>query len=577
MNILPKVKEFESISGEVNITGINWVFCDGIDERLIKAANKISKSNEHGISAFINAGNSDSEAYRLVIGKDKIEISSEGAAGAFYALQSLGELLKNSDGKIKCCEINDSPDMKYRGFYHDVTRGKVPTLETLKKLVDTMVRYKMNSLQLYIEHTYEFKEYEFCLKEFGYLTKEEIRELDVYCTENFVELVPSLSTFGHLFQLLSNDKYKHLCELANYEPEDHYWIERMLHHTINPVKEESFELIKSLIDQHVEAFTSDKFNICCDETFDLGNGVEHDVDKGTLYLDFVNKIIGYLKSKGKKVMMWGDVVLEHPDRIGELPEDVIFLNWDYSPKPNPDRCKAFVGRRQIVCPGTNSWSALNEDIEIEEKNIGLLAQNGYKTGAFGLLNTNWGDHGNIASIEMAAYGLICGAAVSWNKDTMLDRAFRKEASLSYYGDEDLVDILAELSPIRTASSWRRQIYYHSDREGGNGDKNIRMYKADLKRRDYEKVIEKCKDIAEKVKNRAFYNEDVRHEMLLAICGAALFAKWNAGIIGEKIECFINFEQWKTEYKNAWMRKNKESELKEILRVFDCCEQRTNNI
>lgn len=66
-------------------------------------------------------------------------------------------------------------------------------------------------------------------------------------------------------------------------------------------------------------------------------------------------------------------------------------------------------------------------------------------------------------------------------------------------------------------------------------------------------------------------------MHLAIYGTALFTKWNAGIIGEKVECFVDFEQWKTEYENAWKRKNKDSEIKEILRVFDCCKQRTNNI
>ena len=136
-------------------------------------------------------------------------------------------------------------------------------------------------LQLYIEHTFEFKEYEFCRDKFGYLTKDEIRELDKYCKSKFIELIPSISTFGHLYELLSCDKYKHLCELRDFTPKYHYWWERMMHHTINPELDESFELIKSLIDQYLEVSTSDKFNICCDETFDLGTGVNKGKDKGT--------------------------------------------------------------------------------------------------------------------------------------------------------------------------------------------------------------------------------------------------------------------------------------------------------
>ena len=107
-------------------------------------------------------GNKYCEEYTIEIEDDKAEILSDGANGAFYALQTLKRLLGEHGGIVYCQKICDKPDMKYRGLYHDVSRGKIPTLETLKELVDTIAYYKMNSLQLYIEHTFEFKEYEFC-------------------------------------------------------------------------------------------------------------------------------------------------------------------------------------------------------------------------------------------------------------------------------------------------------------------------------------------------------------------------------------------------------------------------------
>ena len=120
-----------------------------------------------------------------------------------------------------------------------------------------------------MEHTFAFEEYADSIDRTGFLTAEEIRELDDYCYENFVEFIPSLSCFGHLYELLQKEKYKELRELESYEQEYVAFRERMFHHTIDPTNPKSFALIRSLIDQYMPLFRSDKFNICCDETFDL--------------------------------------------------------------------------------------------------------------------------------------------------------------------------------------------------------------------------------------------------------------------------------------------------------------------
>ena len=49
------------------------------------------------------------------------------------------------------------------------------------------------------------------------LTAAEILELDRYCAERGIELVPSLSCFGHLYKVLSSQGYSHLCELEDSE------------------------------------------------------------------------------------------------------------------------------------------------------------------------------------------------------------------------------------------------------------------------------------------------------------------------------------------------------------------------
>ena len=77
--------------------------------------------------------------------------------------------------------IHDYPEFPVRGYYHDVTRGRVPKLSWLKRLADTMSFYKLNQLQLeyrtYISFQRDFSE----MWEGSYLSTQDILELDSYC------------------------------------------------------------------------------------------------------------------------------------------------------------------------------------------------------------------------------------------------------------------------------------------------------------------------------------------------------------------------------------------------------------
>ena len=208
------------------------------------------------------------------------------------------------------------------------------------------------------------------------LTAAEMRELDDYCHENFIELVPSLSTFGHLYHLLQSEKYKHLCELEDYHPKEPWLIERMYHHTIDAYNPESFKLIKSLIDQYIPLFRSNRFNICCDETFDLCNGRNKGKDKAEAYFTFLIKIIEYVQKQGKQVMMWGDILLHNPELLEKMPKNITVLNWDYSATPNEEGVKtiANMNQPQILCPGTSAWNYIVPDFNTAKSNITSFAK-----------------------------------------------------------------------------------------------------------------------------------------------------------------------------------------------------------
>ena len=266
LHLIPKVKRLDIKEGYLLNKAI---FCETADlDARLKATLGAFTANGNGTPLSFSVGaDAQDESYTLSVTERNIRIEAPGVRGAFYAIQTLRQLF--TEARVPCLYIKDKPDFAYRGFYHDITRGRVPTLKTLKALVDRMVYLKMNSLQLYVEHTYPFEECREIAERWGAITPQELRELDAYCRERFVDFIPSLSTFGHMYEILRQEPYRHLRVLSDFEETHNFRWERMRHHTINPEHPESLPLVRSLIGQYMPNFNSDYFNICCDETFDL--------------------------------------------------------------------------------------------------------------------------------------------------------------------------------------------------------------------------------------------------------------------------------------------------------------------
>ena len=54
-------------------------------------------------------------------------------------------------------KITDWPDYPQRGVMLDISRDKVPSMETLYQLIDLLASWKINQLQLYTEHTFAYR------------------------------------------------------------------------------------------------------------------------------------------------------------------------------------------------------------------------------------------------------------------------------------------------------------------------------------------------------------------------------------------------------------------------------------
>jgi hypothetical protein len=135
-----------------------------------------------------------------------------------------------------------------------------------------------------------------------------------------------------------------------------------------------------------------------------------------VYLDFLLKIYREVKAHGRTMQFWGDIIMNHPDLVAELPRDVIALEWGYeADHPFNDHGAIFAafGVPFYVCPGTSAWNSIAGRTENALGNLRNAAENGLKHGAAGYLNTDWGDAGHWQPLPVSYLGYTYGAAVSW--------------------------------------------------------------------------------------------------------------------------------------------------------------------
>ena len=367
------------------------------------------------------------ESYRLTVEPSGVLITGADGAGLFYGVCTLCQLLDLYSGQddsttLPALHIWDWPDFPYRGVMLDVSRDRVPTMETLYELVDMLAGLKVNQLQLYTEHTFAYAGHEIVWDGLSPITPEDVLELDAYCLERHVELVPNQNSFGHMHRWLKHDRYRPLAET----PEGilHPFTTKKEPYSICPIDPGSIELLADMYAQLLPNFSSKQFNVGLDETYDLGLGrskaVCEEKGVGAVYVDFLNQIHELSSQHGCTMQFWSDIIVrDEPDLMVELPRDVIALEWGYEadyPFDEHTRLIAESGRSFYVCPGTSSWNTLGGRTDNAIGNLRNAAVNGFENGAIGFLNTDWGDNGHMQPPPVSYLGYLVGAAVSWNVD-----------------------------------------------------------------------------------------------------------------------------------------------------------------
>lgn len=362
------------------------------------------------------------ESYSLKISQKGVTAIGADSHGLFYAAQSLLQLINHYGPLLPCCEIEDSPDFLIRGVMLDISRDKVPTLETLYWLIAHLAMLKINHLQLYVEHTFAYQNHREVWQDASPLTPAEIRALDRYSRERCIDLVPNQNSFGHMEQWFNHKRYLPLAELPQGGAPLPWGGFQEKPSVLCPTDPNTLSFLAELYDEYLPNFSSSLFNVGCDEPFDLrGPGRSQDLvrkhGEGRVYLDYLLRLHKMVTARGKRMAFWGDIIINHPELVPEIPSDALVLEWGYeADHPFDAHGKQFAAANIpfCVCPGTSSWNSLSGRTDNMLANIRSAAVNGMKHGACGLIVCDWGDWGHWQPLGLSLPAFTTAAGLSWN-------------------------------------------------------------------------------------------------------------------------------------------------------------------
>jgi hexosaminidase len=383
INIIPQPTKLNVLTGSFTLTNQVKIYAEDAELRKVaqQLVNKLkavdgtalSIANEmpNGIikNGIIfmksNDASLNTEGYRLTVTSDQITVISNTPQGAFYALQSLYQLLpadifspallkRKATWRAPAVDIEDKPRFSYRGMHLDVSRN-FQSVAFIKRYIDLMSMHKMNTFHWHLTDDQgwriEIKKYP-KLTEIGskrketivghnndkpqkfdgipvggFYTQTQIKEVVAYATEHFVSVIPEIEMPGHALAALA--AYPELsCDASKkYEVATHWGVFK----DVFCPTDKTFSFLEDVLTEVIDLFPSKYIHVGGDEcpkdawknsTFcqDLikKEGLK---DEHELQSYFIRRIEKFINSKGKSIIGW-DEILE-----GGLAPNATVMSW----------------------------------------------------------------------------------------------------------------------------------------------------------------------------------------------------------------------------------------------------------
>lgn len=310
-----------------------------LDNLVKKATAETGGSTDGDIELSLDPSIENKEGYRLEVTSDKVKLSAKEPAGLLYGAQTLRQLTQES-GHVPAVLIEDAPRFGWRGLHLDVSRHFFPA-EDVKKLLDTMVVFKLNSFHW---HLTDDQGWRFPIKEYPALvelgakvadgssksyTIDQVHDVIQHAAARNIQVVPEFDVPGHARAAISAYPELGNTDIPDWSPPTGPATTFGVHpYTISP-KTKSFAFLKTVFHTVAKTFPSKYVHMGGDEapkeqwaeskTATSLMETDHESQVQEIFNDNVGKM---LKEEGKTVVGWDET-----QNIGGLPKDAVVMAW----------------------------------------------------------------------------------------------------------------------------------------------------------------------------------------------------------------------------------------------------------
>ncbi len=296
------------------------------------------------------------ESYYLLVDRDRVMLLANSAAGVFYGIQTLRQLLPPTGTSgvwsVPALEIRDAPRFRYRGMHLDVGRHFFP-VSFIKRYIDLLAMYKLNTFHWHltedqgwrveIEKYPRLTEVGSCRAETvveknfdpyvgdgtrycGYYTKDDIRDVVAYAAERYVNVIPEIELPGHSLAALA--AYPELaCTDGPFEVGTRWGV----FDDIYCPTERTFAFLEDVLSEVMNLFPGPYIHVGGDEApktrWEESPAAQEVIareglaDEHELQSYFIRRIEAFLNANGRRLIGW-DEILE-----GGLAPQATVMSW----------------------------------------------------------------------------------------------------------------------------------------------------------------------------------------------------------------------------------------------------------
>ncbi|MHC4873874.1 MAG: family 20 glycosylhydrolase [Planctomycetota bacterium] len=289
---------------------------------------------------------------------------------------------------------------------YDVSRGRIPKLETIFRQVDLLEKYSLDGIIFYMENVIENDIFPACGCGKTPLTEDYIHKLSDFMKQKNMDFIPLVQILGHQEHLLDQNEMK---EYAETDPDGH---------SFRIDSEKTRKKVKEWLSELIPFFESEYFHVGCDEVWDIGLGKSRQYVEEKGYeeaaADYLNEITSFIISLGKKPVIYADLIIHYPRLRDLLNKNIIICNWGYGSKTDIyEQENHNFAMHEFVTEGRRNWVTGNNMAEYIitpfkrlVDNVSVWQDIGGKSNADTFLISDWGSYENVNPFILSIIGDI---------------------------------------------------------------------------------------------------------------------------------------------------------------------------